>query len=525
MLKIFWLLLISTFKPAQVQGKALILFDPITSPKSQYSYYITDVYQLENLLGHFKYTYFHHPIDDYEKGEIFKYDAVFYLSSVAGIYTPKAFLEDLLNYNRPVVWFKHNFNNFEYELGIKTGEEFGFFVNSTSYGFNKKGRIGFYRYVKYKGIKFSKWLKVEKSGEIEWDPEIAVTGIHDPEKAKIILNIDWWGYGKPKRSEIPYIIRSGNFWFVADDPFSYTAPYTPYVIFCDILHDILGQNHHQPPRALVRLEDISPLTDPEDLKTSVDYLVSNKIPFSMAVIPIYRDPHNDLTVYLHEKKDLIEVLQYAVNHQGYIFMHGVTHQQDITSWQKYNVTGTAYEFFDNDQKTPVPGDNVIWVYQRIHKGLREFREAGLPVTGFEVPHYGASRLDFSIFGKIFDLNYHRPAIYVDSPNNVPYDNQFFPYVIYWDIYGETLIPENLGYIGNYLGERLSPDSIINHARYILAVRDGIASFFWHPALARQMDEEHFFGIEALKKVIKNLKAMGYTFVGPKDLIEIKEYFR
>ncbi len=525
MINILLFLLISTVKVSEIRGRALILFDPITSPKSQYAYYLTDVYQLENLLGHFKYTYYHHPIDDYMKGEIFKYDAVFYFGSVMGVYTPKDFLTDILNYKKPVVWFKHNFNNFEYELGIKTGEVFGFFVNNVSYGYNKKGRTGFYRYVTYKGIKFSKWFKVDPNGDIEWDPEIAVVGVHDPQKARIFLKIDWWGYGKPERAEIPYIIKSGNFWFVADDPFSYTAPYTPYVIFCDVLHDILKQYHHQPPRALVRLEDISPLTDPEDVKTAVDYLVANDIPFSMAVIPIYRNPHQNLTVYLHEKKELVDVLKYAVNHGGYIFMHGVSHQQDITPWQKYNETGTAYEFFDFDLKTPVPGDNVIWVYQRIHKGLQEFRKVGLPVTGFEVPHYGASRLDFAIFGRIFDLNYHRPAIFIDSPNIVPYDNQFFPYVIFWDIYGETLIPENLGYIGNYLGERLSPDSIISHARYILAVRDGIASFFWHPALARQMDEEHFFGIEALKKVIRNLQAMGYTFVGPKDLIEIKEYFR
>lgn len=363
MIKILCFLLISTIKVSQTQGKALILFDPIMSPKSQYAYYMTDVYQLESLLGHFKYVYYHHPIDDYVKGEIFNYDAIFYLGTVMGVYTPKSFLTDILNYKKPVVWFKHNFNNFEYELGIKASEYFGFSIKRVSYGYNKKGRTGFYRYVNYKKIKFSKWFKVDHSGGIEWDPEIAVADVHNQQgRAKIVLKIKWWGYGKPEDEEIPYIIRSGNFWFIADDTFSYTAPYTPYVIFCDILHDILKQHHHQPPRALVRLEDISPMTDHEDVKVAIDYLISNDIPFSMAVIPIYKDPHQNLVVYLHEKPELVNVLEYAVDHGGYIFMHGVTHQQDITAWQRYNVTGTAYEFYDFDLKTPVPGDNVIWVY-------------------------------------------------------------------------------------------------------------------------------------------------------------------
>jgi len=516
--------MLTTVRTSQIKGNALILFDPIMSPKSNYSYFMLDVNQLENVLGHFKYIYYHMPTNEYRKGDVFNYDAVFYFGSIEGAHISREFLEDLLDYNGPIVWFKNNFDDFQYELGIKIDKVFGFRVDSISYGYELNGRRGFYRYIDYGGFTFSKWYSWNYRAELEWDPEVAVTTIVDSNLAKAVLKIRWWGYGEPLRDEVPYLIRSRNLWYFAGDPFSYIGPATPYTIFCDILHDILRQDHHHPPRALVRLEDINPSDDPGNIIKTVNYLSSQKIPFSMAVVPIYRNPYDNKTVYLHDSPELVKALKYAVDHGGKIFMHGITHQQDITTWQKYNITTLAYEFFDFDTKIPVPGDNMMWVYQRIKEGLDEFKLVGLPVTGFEVPHYSASRLDFYAFGQLFNLNYHRPALYLEAPDGVVYENQFFPYVVYWDIYGETLIPENLGYVGNDPGYYNPPDSIIAHAKYFLAVRDGIASFFWHPTLANYTDEEHFYGLESLKKIVRNLKQMGYTFVSPTDLIELKDYF-
>ncbi len=518
------LILMSVVNPSQIKGRALILFDNLQSPRSYHIYPILDVYHLENLLGHFRYVYYHKPVGDYRQGEIFNYNAVFYFGTTERAYLPPEFLKDVLNFKGPVVWFKNNFNNFQSELGIKLASYFGFKIDSISYGYDVRDKKGFYRIVEYKGFKFKKWFKKYENGSYEWDAEIAVTSILNPSIAKVVTYIDWWGYGKPERKRIPHIIKSRNIWFVSESPFSYIGVNTPYTIFCDLLHDILGQDHRKPPRALVRLEDISPIVPAKTLKKVVDYLYSQGIPFSMAVIPVYKDPYKKKIIYLHQAKDLVDVLKYAVQHGGLIFMHGTTHQQEITTWQKGNVTAVGYEYFDFDTKSPIAGDNMMWVYERMKQGLKEFQMAGLPVTGFEVPHYAASRLDYFIFGKMFELNYHRPSLYIESPDGVIYENQLFPYVIYWDIYGETLLPENLGFISNYLGAVRPPDTLINEAKYILAVRDGIASFFWHPTLADYHDAEHFYGIESLKKVVRSLRAMGFKFVSPAELDEIKEYF-
>ena len=48
-------------------------------------------------------------------------------------------------------------------------------------------------------------------------------------------------------------MRSGNFWYVADMPFSYIGPRDRYLAMCDMLHDILGTNAPTLHRALVRL--------------------------------------------------------------------------------------------------------------------------------------------------------------------------------------------------------------------------------------------------------------------------------
>ena len=62
-----------------------------------------------------------------------------------------------------------------------------------------------------------------------------------------------------------------------------------------------------------------------------------------------------------------------------------------------------------------------------------------------------------------------------------------PYVIHKDYYGQRVLPENLGNI-EYDIRTIDPtsnfnytaDDIITNAKYAMAVRDGFASFFFHP---------------------------------------------
>jgi uncharacterized protein YdaL len=80
-----------------------------------------------------------------------------------------------------------------------------------------------------------------------------------------------------------------------------------------------------------------------------------------------------------------------------------------------------------------------------------------------------------------------------------------------DVYGFRVLPEN---IGNYqpwaentgVPIRLVEDLVAN-ARANLVVRDGFASFFFHP----------FFPTSVLREIVRGVQGEGYTFVSPASL--------
>jgi uncharacterized protein YdaL len=127
---------------------------------------------------------------------------------------------------------------------------------------------------------------------------------------------------------------------------------------------------------------------------------------------------------------------------------------------------------------------------------------------FEFPHYMASPGAYAAAGKRFAYRYERSLYFPGLLSRRPVPDagrewQFFPYVVR-DVYGATVVPENLDYVTS------SGDSIpalLAAARANLVVRDGVASFFYHP----------FLGVAELPRVVDGLRAMGYTFVSATDL--------
>jgi hypothetical protein len=79
-----------------------------------------------------------------------------------------------------------------------------------------------------------------------------------------------------------------------------------------------------------------------------------------------------------------------------------------------------------------------------------------------------------------------------------------------DVYGWKVIPEN---IGNYEPVAYNnhparlPADLVRAARANLAVRDGVASFYFHP----------YYPISNLRSIVSGVKSAGYTFVSPSSL--------
>jgi uncharacterized protein YdaL len=319
----------------------------------------------------------------------------------------------------------------------------------------------------------------------------------------------------------PYVTKAANLWFVGDMPFSYHSEEDRYLAFADLLHDMLGIDHAENHRAMVRLEDVSAGEDPEDLIQVANVLKANEVPFSVATVAFYKDPDGvynggvPLTARL-SGSEIGEILQSLVK-EGWasIVQHGTTHQWDGDLNPYNKVTGDDFEFYrviENDDLSlsfigPLPGDSAGWARSIIRKGQRELKRAGLKAFAWEAPHYAASAIDYRAIRSTYPVHYGRLLYFASGSPPGRFVGQFFPYLIESDAYGYKVIPENVGYIDPYPlpGYRaLYPPDIIRHAEKARVVRDGFASFYYHP----------YLGTNYLKKVISGFKALGYTFVAP-----------
>src|SRR5262249_12699305 len=190
-------------------------------------------------------------------------------------------------------------------------------------------------------------------------------------------------------------------------PFVYTSETDRYLVFADLLFDALAPQTPERHRALVRLEDINPRTDPAELRAAADYLRSQGIPFGFGVSPYYRDPQGredgPHELRLSDAPQLVSALKYLQRSGGVLAGHGYTHQWDGASNPYDGITGDDVEFYrvteSRDgalhQLGPLPGDSTTWAEHRIVAANRAFEAAGLePPRIFEFPHYTASAADY-----------------------------------------------------------------------------------------------------------------------------------
>jgi uncharacterized protein YdaL len=497
-------------------GSALILYDAT----GEWAW-IGEIHatMLANLLGHFPFSYKVEPVEDYTSGEIENYSATFYIGSS---YTcgdtplPAPFLSDVMATTKPICWFKYNIWHLAWCQQLEFEAKFGFRFYQLIGGW-----VGdpIYDSVLYNGKSF-----IKHPG----DPEMGWVGILNP---AICSEIATASTTLDPEDTIPYVVKGANLWYVADLPFSYIAEEDRYLVFCDLLHDILGVDYPQTKRAILRLEDVGPDSDPDALRDIADYLYQRQVPFAVSVIPFYLDPfgfyNGGVPEYdsLSNEPELVSALKYMTKKGGKIVLHGCTHQYDQLLNPYNGVSGDDFEFYrvllDDDGFTtvyagPVPNDSKLWVAKRIRTAVRELRACGLTPIAFEVPHYAASATDYQVFAALFPLTIQRVIYFTDlampvhgftgaGEEPVYFGGQFFPYVIQSDVYGQKVAPENLGSYEPDPWEGYREwlvEDILRCADKNSALRDAWASCYFHP----------FNPIEPLQEIVEGIQGMGYTFV-------------
>ncbi|HEV7896266.1 MAG TPA: polysaccharide deacetylase family protein [Planosporangium sp.] len=490
--------------PGAGTGKALVLYDN-TGPYA----WLGEAYAIQtaNLVSHFG-AWTAHPVGRYTAGELNQYTSVVYIGSTYDEPVPVAFLDDVTAARIPVLWMYDN-------IWQLTARDPSF---ATTRGFTwKQFDTSTVSRVDYKGTSFTRDT-LNLGGIMD-------QVIYDATKASTVATAV-----RADGTTFPWAVRSGNLTYVGEIPFSYVGHDDRYLALSDLLFDVLAPNTKERHRALVRLEDVGPDADPAELRAVADYLYSRKAPFSVAVYPRYRDPKGvnnggraeDYT--LAQRPKVVSALRYMQARGGTLLMHGYTHQYGNTANPYDGVSANDFEFYrahvdagDNVvYDGPVAEDSTSWVTGRVNWSKMMFLSAGLAVpTIFEFPHYAGSATDYkavnSIFGKRYERGLYFPGVLTGG--TVDYSRmggQFFPYPVR-DVYGSAIVPENIGNVEpvafNNHPPRL-PADLLASAKRNLVVRDGSASFFYHP----------YLGTGYLKTVVEGVQGMGYTFVPASAMI-------
>jgi uncharacterized protein YdaL len=418
-----------------------------------------------DLLGHFGLKGTLRSIEDYKANDLNRYRFVIMLSvDMRKVQYPQFLLSNVRSAKVPIFWIGNHLSDLTSDPQFAS--QIGFQISGS-------GITQGITTVQYKGTSL-----------IKGDHSLSPTKVVDSTKSQVLATAHGTG-----GMTLPYIIRAGNFWYCADSPFGYAEEGDRYLVFCDILHDFFGMPHQEELNALIRLEDITPEDDPNVLISYADYLHDRKIPFQISLVPIYVDNVSQ-DVYLSDRPAFVRAIQYMVSKGGSVVMHGVTHQYRGKSTDDY-------EFWDEFSDRPVPDDSRALIEKKLRLGLEECFKNGIYPLTWETPHYAASQLDYRAIAEYFNSSYDR-VLSADRGEA----GHYFPYTT-TDRFGRFIIPEALGYIPQ---EKPDPVALVKNGERLKVVRDGVASFFFHP----------FLDINYLKSCIDGIEALGYRFISIRD---------
>lgn len=311
-------------------------------------------------------------------------------------------------------------------------------------------------------------------------------------------------------SNNPLIVQHGTSYYVATpNLFDWMSHYVGEMLF-----SYFGQKPMtNKVEAYLRLEDVHPANDINQLKEIAQLLKAKKISYMIAVIPVYKDPHTGKTIHLKEKPELVDLLRSMQDDGAAIIMHGYTHQFYDSE------TGEGFEFWDVKTDQPIrqpkhekpktkddfPNIEAYNQYVKkgaefeenyttdhIEKGIQELVDAKLYPVAFEAPHYTMSQKGYEILSRYFSTYVGQLQL-----SDTTWKSMHSPYYTSTPsfLHGMKLIPETVGFI-----EENKPEAIAKmkeRAVSVAKLSDGVIGAFYHP----------YLGVQPLKEVLKNLESI------------------
>jgi uncharacterized protein YdaL len=460
---------------------------------------------LANLVGRYQdLTVIRKGTSTYQAGDANKYLRTFYVGSTYGESVPPALITDVQG-GAPVTWMNYQiwdlvpFSN----AANAASSPLGFSYTMLHTAGDQAAYTTTYNKIDYRGFTYDKFLAPMEMAEVK------------PETTSVTVQA--WAKNSAGR-QIPYAVQSGNFWYIADNPFTYIHETDRYLVFADLLGPMLGRNQTCEPRAVARMEDLSPNDAATDLKRMLDSIARVNIPFVAATIPLYKNNATNTTRTWQNNTATLAQLRRVPGLRGRIFQHGYTHQYEGVN-NPSGESGTDFEFWratDNgaggfNYIGPIPGQTVTSALQRIQSGRTILRNLGFTPSGWVTPHY-AMNPDYhssvnTIYPRVMERRLYRVGGTVGG--------QFFPYPVK-DIAGTFILPETLGSLqpGYYV------DRVLAAARANRALRCPWAGHFFH-AYTLNPDYTGPASISAanFEKMLRDIQALGYRYIDPNTVTQ------
>lgn len=408
-------------------------------------------------LGHFNLACVPLAVTEWQPGRLKDADIVVFVG-LNDTVLPPALLQEMAQAPR-IVWFEKNIEQLAAVLGWTD--------------------------FKLEGVR-SGWSFVQLTRDIFFNDWVNVVITEPGAAAKVLARVKNIAGAKPLAWQRGPVFYCG--YLDADQ--SYMIPLSA------LLHQFLP--HPQNPvtgrKALLRIEDVSPIVNPEAVAAVVATVRKYNIPFSIGVIPV-GVTEDDTQIFLHERPKLVKVLQEAQAAGASIIMHGYTHQN------KYSPkTGEGYEFWNARDDKPMENDEAFTA-ERLEAGLAELVRCGLIPVAFEPPHYAMSYTGYQVLSRYFNIFSGQIQI-SDKSDQI---SLALPYVARSTyLNGMLVIPENMGY---YDGKTFLVEHMLRSSEQILDMEDGFAGFFYHGYLPP----------DKLPSIIEGVQKQGYTFLDLRQL--------
>ncbi|MFD2043764.1 DUF2334 domain-containing protein [Ornithinibacillus salinisoli] len=326
-----------------------------------------------------------------------------------------------------------------------------------------------------------------------------------PENATVIV------YGQQFDEKYPVIIQDGQTSYIALNNLFSQEKYA----ITHAMYDLFQLEKPKTHPAYIRLEDISPVSDPELVLEAGSYLLDKGIPVYLAMIPVYVNSNTGEKITLEKKPKLRKALDELVRRGAYVISHGYTHSY------RYAETGEGFEFWDAELNQPITTLNpeeipekikmedqfaskgeynqyvnnlqkieTEYVQTKLQDSIHSLTKLEYTPVAFEAPHYTMSSNGYNVVSTYFSALFGQ--MQVSDKNWEVMINPLFiskPSILN----GMTLYPETIGFVDDNLDDPIAEmeQSISN----VVQVPGAVIGGFYHP----------YLGVDYLKEMVALLE--------------------